>query len=231
MTIKEIESLTFEKAKSILGAAEEVEIKGYDCLLIDLGSNFGYSALVFKNGKQICYANDYQLHHNNIVHKQGKAALRQYYLQSLNHKLFTLEEIREGPESYAEYLRMDNFLRNYFHMQYDYRSIFGIDSKKEKGKKKEKEVYPFFSNVSFCYFKQQEIVTLEQQLHQRLFQSLLWLLSQPSMFREMVRSELANHEAGITGGYQEALNSLGLQYSELSDWQANIVHQELEKFL
>lgn len=47
MTITDIESLTYEQAKEI--AIEMIMIKDHDCFFADLGENFGYSVLVFKN--------------------------------------------------------------------------------------------------------------------------------------------------------------------------------------
>ena len=65
MTITDIESLTYEQAKEI--AIEMIMIKDHDCFFADLGENFGYSVLVFKNGRHIYFANDYELHHGYMV--------------------------------------------------------------------------------------------------------------------------------------------------------------------
>ena len=53
--INEIESLTWDQAQKL--AMEIVKIKGHDVILADLGEYFGYSALVFKNGEHIYFAN------------------------------------------------------------------------------------------------------------------------------------------------------------------------------
>ena len=61
MTISEIESLDENQVKAM--AKEAIEIKGHTVYLVDLGGYFGYSALVFSDGRHIYHANDYALHH------------------------------------------------------------------------------------------------------------------------------------------------------------------------
>ena len=65
MNIERIESLTYTEAAGM--ALEKLNIKGHDCFICDLGGNFGYSILVFKNGKHIYYANDYCIFIFNII--------------------------------------------------------------------------------------------------------------------------------------------------------------------
>ena len=101
MTIREIEKLTFAQAKSI--AIETVKIKEHDCFFVELGEHFGYSVLVFKNGRHIYHANDYELLHSFTVEKNGKEGIWQYYIKSLNKKLFTDSELLEPIGSYEEY--------------------------------------------------------------------------------------------------------------------------------
>lgn len=48
-------------------------------------------------------------------------------------------------------------------------------------------------------------------------------------FREMISSELANHEACITCDYTDALESLGLNFNKLTESQQKIVKEELGK--
>ncbi len=45
----------------------------------------------------------------------------------------------------------------------------------------------------------------------------------------MVSSELANHEAGYTCDYTEALDALGMKFEELTEEQKIIVKEELKK--
>ncbi|MBR6859841.1 MAG: hypothetical protein IKM73_00780, partial [Acidaminococcaceae bacterium] len=62
--IQEIESVTEEQARD--SALETLSIKGHTIYLVDFGGTFGYSCLVFCNGRHIYYANDYQLHHGTV---------------------------------------------------------------------------------------------------------------------------------------------------------------------
>lgn len=91
MTIREIERITFAEAQNM--AIATTEIKEHDCFFVELGEHFGYSVLIFKNGRHIYHANDYELHNSHIVTKKGKEALKRYYIKSLSKKLFTNAEL------------------------------------------------------------------------------------------------------------------------------------------
>ena len=96
--INTIEPITYSHAAEM--AIEKMSIKAHDCFFVDLGGNFGYSVLVFKNAMHIHYANDYELHHSLIVEEKGREGLRKYYIESLNNKLFTDAELMESVSSY-----------------------------------------------------------------------------------------------------------------------------------
>lgn len=98
LAINDIESLTFNEAAEI--ALDYINIKDHDILFVDFGGYFGYSALVFKNEKQIYYANEYELHHKYLVKEQGKSALKDHYCKELSKKLFTEEELHKQIEYY-----------------------------------------------------------------------------------------------------------------------------------
>ena len=104
MTIREIEKITFAEAQNM--AIETTEIKEHECFFVELGEYFGYSVLIFKNGRHIYHANDYELHHSLTVEKKGKEGLKQYYIKSLSKKLFTNAELLEPIGSYDEYLSL-----------------------------------------------------------------------------------------------------------------------------
>lgn len=48
-------------------------------------------------------------------------------------------------------------------------------------------------------------------------------------FREAIKYELANYEAGITCDYRDALSALGCTYKELSAERQRIVREELNR--
>ena len=148
MTIKEIEALTYQDAKEI--AIEEMKIKDHDCIFTDLGEGFDYSVLVFKNNHHIHYANDYQLHHNYMVEEKGIAALKDWYIRTLNHKLYTDEELLAKVKDYDEYKAKDRFLHDYWIMRYDYLSAFYIrNDKSDKEFENKQKNFPFFNPISF----------------------------------------------------------------------------------
>lgn len=229
MGITEIENLTYEEAAAI--ALEHLTIKDHDCFLVDFGGYFGYSALVFKNGKHIYHANDYELHHHHLVKEKGRDALREYYIKEMNGKLYTDAEMMEESSSYDEYEKKNHFLRNYHIMRYDHESIFfiGTDAEREERKKRIEKNYPFYNPVSFCYVADQKIVEIQREYLRILQNAYERLQNDLGVFREMVRKELANHEACITYDYTDALGALGLTFEELSEERQKIVKEELKR--
>lgn len=227
--IETVEALTLDKVQEL--ALEKLTIKEHDCYIVDFGDYFGYSILVFKNGKHIYFANDYELHHRHLVKEKGKEALRQYYIDTLNNKLFTDSELMENVSSYDEYQRKDRFLRSYYIMRYDHVSAFCIGNEQEKELENKKKTYKYYNPVSFCYMKESEkdVISTQRKISNHLDESYKNLAESANGFREMIASELANHEACITYSYVEALAALGMKFDELSEEKQKIVKEELIK--
>ena len=227
MIIEKIEEMTLEDARSI--ALETMEIKGHECVFVDFGDRFGYSVLVFKNGKHVYYADDYELHHGYLVAEQGKETLRRYYIQEMTDKLFTDEALMESVRTYDEYRRKDYFLRNYWIMRYDHLSIFDIGENARRKSKKARLRFPFYSNVSFCYVADPGIVDIQREYSKNLETCFESLKNNDDTFRKMISYELANHEACITYDCTDALMALGYKWNMLTDSQKRITHEELKK--
>lgn len=227
MNIKEIQKLTFNEALAL--ANETTEIKGYQVLFVDCGDYFGFSALVFKNGKHIYYANDYELYHRYLTCESGKEALKEYYVKSLNENLFTDSELMGDVTDYNDFTRKDYFLRNYWIMQYNYKSAFGIGEKAKKEIEEAQKIYPFYNPISFCYVSDKTIIDKQINIFNHLDKAYEQIKDNDKIFTQMISYELANHEAGYTGSYEETLNTLGLNFDELTEAQKNIVIQELNK--
>ena len=225
--IEMIKELTFEDAKEL--AIESMEIKEHECFFVDFGGYFGYSVLVFKDRKHVYYADDFELHHTYKVKESGKEALKQWYIKSLNRKLFTDIELMETVINYDEYERKNYFLRNYYIMRFDYISIFGIGEEAKKAFEEARKIYTVYNPVSFCYVKDKNIVDTQTKILKHLKKSFNDLKKNDETFREMISSELANHEACITCDYTEALDSLGLNFNKLTESQQKIVKEELRK--
>lgn len=229
MNIKEIESLTLEEVKN--NALEYMEIKEHDCFFVDFSGYFGYSILVFKNGKHIYHANDYELHHHWLMKEKGRDALREYYIKEMNRKLYTDAEMMEEPSSYDEYEKKNHFLRNYHIMRYEHETIFfiGTDAEREERQRKIEKDYPYYNSISFCYVSDPEIIDTQKKYLEILQNAYERLQNDLGVFREMVRKELANHEACITYDYTDALGALGLTFEELSEERQKIVKEELKR--
>ena len=228
MNIERIESLTFIEAAGM--ALEKLNIKGHDCFICDLGGNFGYSILVFKNGKHIYYANDYELHHD-LVEKLGREALRDLYIKGLENKLFTDEELLKPCKSYDEYKRKSYFTQNYWIMRYDHISIFfvGTDAERAERIREQEKNFPYYNPYCFCYVKDESIVSAAGNYFEILKKSYQELQEDLEEFRKMVSYELANHEACITCDYRDALGVLGLMFEELTEEKQKIVKEELRE--
>ena len=225
--IDTIESITFAQAAEM--AIEEMTIKDHDCFFVNLGGNFGYSILVFKNAMHIHYANDYELHHSLKVKDEGREGLRKYYIESLNNKLFTDVELMESVLSYDEYKRKDYFLRNYWIMRHERLSVFGIGEDAQRKFDELKPLFPYYNNICFCYVRNQLIVDTCQKYSDNLESEYKKLSENEAEFRRMISYELANHEACITCDYTDTLRDLGFTFDSLEDWKKKIVKEELRK--
>ena len=220
--INEIESLTWDQAQKM--ATEIISIKGHDIVLTDLGGRFGYSALVFRNKGYMYFANEYQLHYKWFVDEHGIEALKGKYIEKLDEKLFSEEEFAEKIKRYTEYRLKDHYLRNYWIQQFPHETIFCIG-----GKEIDTVKYPHYCSVCFCYVSDRAVAYRAYELLGQLNKAYDVFINDLDAFREAISNELANHEACITGDFREALNALGMQWSELSASQKNIVLEELHK--
>lgn len=229
MGITEIENLTYEEAKE--NALEELTIKDHDCFIMNFGEYFGYSIIIFKNGKHIYYANDYELHNRYLVKEEGYKGLHDHYIKKMENKLFTDAELLEPCRSYSEYERKNHFLRNYWIMRYDHISMFfmGTEAERKERKKLIDEEYPYFTWVCLSHVQSSDIVDVAEKYYNILKNSLSELKNDNNVFREMVRKELANHEACITCDYTDALDALGMKFEELTEEKQKIVKEELKR--
>ena len=193
--IEDIENLTEEHAARF--AVERMEIKGHDVYFVDFGGYFGYSALVFLNGGYVKYANEYELHHKwrNLDH----AGLKEVYVENLNHKLFTEEELSEDVKDYDEYDAKSYYIRNYYGMQKPYVSIFFIGSDEERAKLKRKTAKMIYNPVAFAYYdkSEEEFVKKHIQLLANLEASQKILKDDFDYWKSAFVKEMFNHEYGI----------------------------------
>lgn len=225
--IDTIEKLTQAEAEAL--AEEKIIIKEHECFLIDFEGYFGYSILVFKNGNHVHYANDYELHHEYFIQESGRAALKEYYISETSDKLFTDAELLEDIKTYDEYRRKSYFLHNYWIMRYNHISWFGNGDAETQ--KKLKTEYIYNSKVCFCYVADNSIVEAANRYFEHLENEFKKLQNDDEIFREMIRYELANHEAQISGEFDTTLFSLGMRFDTLSENKQKIVVDELRKMM
>lgn len=194
LTISEIESLTEDQAKA--AAVETAEIKEHQIYFVEIDGAFGYSALVFKDGHHIKYANDYELHHRHWLTSQEE--LNKFYKRSLAKKLYTDEELSEPLKSYDEYTAKEYYIRNYYGLRRDNVSIFCINpSKDQQAKFERKTANMIYDPVALAYYDDAEFVNR----HMELFMELEKRYDETATNYEYQKSafyyELGNHEYHI----------------------------------
>ena len=192
-SIHNIESISEDFAKKI--CEESAILKGFSIYFVNFGGNFGYSYLVFKNSHHISYANDYELHHNGFIDKNGKSALKEYYIKKINDILFTEEEIAEPIKDYDEYTRKEWFLRNFYGMQVDNVSIFYIGEDKKAIDKAKKEM--IYNPVAFAYMQDADFVKKHVGLFVVLNKRKEELSDNFEYQKNQFLYEMFNHEYGI----------------------------------
>lgn len=193
-TISEIEALTL--AEVIIMKEDYVEINGHDIYFVDFGGYFGYSALVFKDGAHIYYANDYESHHEG----KSKEELKAWYMETLPNKVFTDKDL-EIVENYDDYERKDYFLRNYYIQRIPYETAFHIyHNEAEEKEFKIKIKGMFYNPISFCYVepKYKEFCKTQAELLEKL-KSAKEAASNDNFeyWKNAFLSEMFNHEYGI----------------------------------
>lgn len=231
-SIKNIESLTEKEAATM--ASEKLNIKGFNVYLINFEGYFGFSACVFANDHHIYYVNDYELHHRGKSHKE----LKKWYIETLNNKLFTDEEIKAPIKNYQDYNNKDYFIRNYIPQKYDHESMFGIyytDEEAEKAHKEALKKYPYPCHSCFSYFKDRKIGDYINDLLTALEYSRAALENDFEYWKSAIKYEMYNHEYAIN--YQaewEVINCFGRvewlgDFTSLDTWLNKSTLNETQK--
>ena len=206
--IEEIKRLTEAEARQIADATEQ--IKGHTVYFADLGSYFGYSALVYINKHHIHYANDYELHHK-YGKKKSADELRALYKKELNLKLFTEEEIAEPLKDYDEYERKRYFIHNYYGMRHDHISAFCIGEKEQK-RLTEQVNGMIYNPVAFAYYatEQAPFIRRHIELVQQLKRAKDGMNDSFEYWKGAFLREMWNHEYGYSAqGDWDVLNAFG----------------------
>ena len=192
-TIHDIEALTEQQAAEMAEISQD--IKGHNVYFVDFGGYFKFSALVFADGQHIKYANDYELHHPDTA----RAALRKIYIDNLNNKLFTLDELRGQVSTYDELRAKEYYIRNYYGMRRPYVSMWfaGSDAERETLRQRIKSMV--FSPVFCAYYDQQDAEFVRQgaELLDGLTHANEANSENADFWKSAFLSEMYNHEYGI----------------------------------
>lgn len=214
-TIHEIEALTEPAAQAM--AIESMMIKDHQIYFVDFGGYFGYSCLVFADGRHIHYANDYQLHHKG----DSPESLREKYIEKMNHILFTDEEIMAPLHSYSEYSRKMDYLRNKYPQRREHISIWFYGSDEERAARQEKIRSMVYCPFVFAYFlpEDRDFVSRMTDLHDALIAHRTAAETDPEYLKSAILYEMYNHEYGINWqGNWDTLSCFGnIRYNESDD--------------
>ena len=217
-TIADIEALDEDAAFEL--AEDTTVIKDHDVCFVDFGGYFGFSALVFCNGHHIKYANDYELHHrptqwDEDQHKKTHEELRALYEEKLRRTLFTDDELTAPLAEYDEFQRRERFLRDLYPLRVDHLSIFGIDYsgatvthiKEQSVFDRLKGNYPYYSDISFCYYADKDFRDRQDQLYAALEAAKDGTLENFDYWVDAFKYEMANHEYHIN--WQADFDTIG----------------------
>lgn len=191
--IDNIQALTEAEAEAL--ALEKLDIKNHNIYLVDFGGYFGYSCLVFKNGRHLYYANDYALHHS----RKNRDELREWYMTRMENILFTPEELASPLKDYSDYQRRFSYLRDHYGMLEDHVSIFGRGECDTSGM--------YFDPVSFAYYTNREFVREHIALSERLETVKNDVRNNFEYQKSAFKYEMANHEYHIN--WQADFDTLG----------------------
>lgn len=228
MKITEIEKMDEKEVAEIAASKEPKKIKGYSVYYVRLNEDEVVSAIVFKNGRQITFSNLYPMTRVYPHPKTDEESIK-VMCKKLRHSLYTEDELVKAT-SYVDYRLKREFLSSRWIQQFDYLSWFFIGSDEERKERQEQQKeYPYFCNTCFCYVKDKNIADRANEIMGSLESSYKELEKNDDVFRKMIAVELANHEAGYTERYDEALDALGINFDKLSDTRKDIVKEELRK--
>lgn len=193
MNIKDIEGIRTEAEARAAFAPdfEMVPVKGHNVMLVDLGESFGYSALVFAEGRHIYHANDYELHHRSKTREE----LKGLYIEKMERVLFTREELlSKEPMGYDEYGRKMRYVRNYHPMRRENVSVFRIG-----GYSREEQAFideALLSPVAFAYYKDRDFIKELFELFEAVTSTWEASKDPESMYKAFL-AEMYNHEYQI----------------------------------
>ena len=239
LTYRDIENLSKTQADALPGA-EYMLIKEHDVYLHDFGGYCGYSALVFKDGRHIHYADEFELHYTHM--ELSREVLREKFIERLNGKLFTDAEIAQKLTSYTEYGAKQHYLQCYYPMRREYISVFfiGSDAEREHRLRGIQSASMIYDERAFAYFYPCDTEFVKR--HRELCETLDTRRAEAERDFEYLKDafiyEMANHEYAINWqGNWDVLSCFGkIRYVENDDFnsyfrQLNFKPVQIKAFL
>ena len=217
----EFESMNESDAVSV--ADEVCSVKQHQIYFIEAGGYFGLIALVFKNGHNIKYAADSELHHRGHSKKEVKKII----LKGMERALFTDDEMLSGSAvvNYDTYQAVKHYITNYYVLRYNYISAFYISNGHTAAENKAREdslkglVY---NPYSFCYMSKKDAswcVNAQRQMLEAT--EAAWSEAQREDVNKLKNAflhEMFNHEYSINWDPdRETLSAFGLPWNFKSD--------------
>ena len=155
ISIQDIEEMTEQDIRTAYAPNfEAVPVKGYTVYLVDVAGRFGYSMIVFGDGRQIVWANDYELHHDFYMKSHTRADLRELYIKKANSQLYTEEELAQPLKDYHDFERRRRYISELLPLKRDFVSIFCFCAtvKEKEERKKELKAHPVACHSALGYF-------------------------------------------------------------------------------
>ena len=214
MTISEIENMTESEVESL--AEEKMTFKDHNIYFLTVDGAFGYSSIVFKNNHQLKYANDYELHHSN----KTKDQLHKMYVRRYKKALYSEKDFSKPLKSYDDYRSKQNYLINWYALQVDHVSAFGIFNTDEQVKEHEKKIKGLhYDPAGFCYVKDKEFVKRHTELMDTLSALRKEMEQNYDYLKSAFKYEMYNHEYAINWQADwDVLSVFGnVQYKDTDD--------------
>lgn len=212
ITITEIEAMGEQELRTRFAPDfEAIPLKGFTLYLVDVAGVFGYSKIVFGEGRQIIWANDYQLHHSTMTREE----LREWYIKTAEHALFTEEELAQPLKNYMDYQRRRKFISELLPLTRDYISAFHYEGTAEERAARAAAVdaHPVFCPYAFGYFTaaDAEFATHISELFLQLVKQEQDTANNYEYSKNAFYYELGNHEYHINTyqGDYDTLSAFG----------------------
>ncbi len=215
-SILEIESMTEKDIREQCAPDfEVVPVKGFNVFLLEISGSFGYSMIVFGDGQQIKYANDYELHHSYFMKDHTRDDLRRKYLEKAESILFTDDDLAKPLESYFDYERRRKFITELLPLKRDFMSWFYIAGSEDekKARKAEERKHPVLCECAYGFFADSDADYAEYitKLFLNLMRQQEDVKNNYEYQKSAFRYELGNHEYHINSyqGDWDTLSAFG----------------------